>query len=418
MRNPRKSLDVKPGKRTVKNKSDGPTHSRPRRRANGTPIPRVALCIRLDSTYGRDKLSGILAYLRRNPRWDIPLVVNNMPCMSPGELKRWRGDGVIGEFYTTRQVESVAALGIPMVNTVDVIASSPIPGVYIDESSVGKLAAEHLLILQRSVVLYFECKNLYYSRKRYHCFQEEILSRGGRLEVHWMKDHPDLGQLTDRSSYLQALKRHTEPIAVFAATDRIALEVVRACHELNRKIPEEVAILGCGNDEIICQIAQPQLSSINLKTQEVGFRAAELLDQLMGRGAPGETSSHFAGNQEIIVRGSSDRYSLVNKDVAAAMQYIRAHSNEAIYVPDVVHASGVSRRKLEVLFHKHVGRGIYQEIRSSHIAIARRLLTSTTLPLSEICRRSGFNNVSALEWAISQSEGCTAGELRAKHAAP
>jgi LacI family transcriptional regulator len=187
---------------------------------------------------------------------------------------------------------------------------------------------------------------------------------------------------------------------------------------LNRKSPEEVAILGCGNDEIICQIAQPQLSSIDLKTQEVGFRAAELLDQLMGRKVIGDTSSHFARNQEIVVRGSSDRYSLVNKDVATAMQYIRAHSNEAIYVPDVVRVSGVSRRKLEVLFQKHVGRGIYQEIRSSHIAIARRLLTSTTLPLSEICRRSGFNNVSALECAISQSEGCTAGELRAKHAVP
>jgi transcriptional regulator GlxA family with amidase domain len=79
----------------------------------------------------------------------------------------------------------------------------------------------------------------------------------------------------------------------------------------------------------------------------------------------------------------------------------------------VVRVSGVSRRKLEGQFQKYLGRGIYQEIRSGRIATAKRLLTTTTLPLVEISRKSGFNNISALEAAIVQKFGCTGGELRA-----
>ena len=381
----------------------------------GTVIPRVALSINLDSTYGRDKLSGVLAYLKRNPRWDIPLL-SDRPYMSVGELKRWKGDGIIGEFYTSKDVESMVALGIPIVNTIENVASSPthpIPAVFHDENKVGKLAAEHLSILQRSVCLYFEVDSPYCFKKRLFCFQQEILARGGCVEVHWIKIHQNRVQVTDASHYLKAIQSHAEPICVFAATDRIALGVIRACHVLNRKIPEEVAILGCGNDKVICQVAQPQLSSIDQKTHEIGYRAAEMLDQLMGRGMPGDKPLSTANNPEICVRESSNSYALLSKEFAVALQFLREHLNEPIYVPDVVRVSGVSRRKLEGQFQKYLGRGIYQEIRSGRIATAKRLLTTTTLPLVEISRRSGFNNISALEAAIVQKFGCTGGELRA-----
>ena len=385
----------------------------PRRNAKGLRIPKVALSIELDSTYGRDKVKGILAYLRRNPRWDIPLV-NNLPFLTMKELKRWRGDGIIGEFYTLKEVDSIAALGIPMVNTVDTIPSSSVPAVYHDENRIGKLAAEHLSLLKRSVCLYFEVKSLRYSKKRFHFFQEEMAAREARVEVCWIDAQSDTGRFDDDSSCVLALKCHPEPITVFAASDRIALRVIRACHELNRKIPDEVAILGVGNDRIICQLAQPELSSIDQKTYDLGYRAAALLDQLMGRRADGVTRSPPPGTEELIVRGSSDSYALLSNELALAMQFIREHKAEPIYVPDVVSVSGVSRRKLEGLFHKYLGKGIYQEIRSGHISIAIQLLSMSKLSLTEICRRSGFNNVSALVGAIRQKYGCTARELRAK----
>jgi LacI family transcriptional regulator len=402
-----------------KNKPEETAHASSLSQEKGIEIPRVALSINLDSTYGRDKLSGVLAYLKRRPRWDIPLV-NDRPYMSVGDLKRWKGDGIIGEFYISKDVEAMAALGIPIVNTVDTVenvkpsSTHSIPTVFHDESKVGKVAAQHLSILQRSVCLYFEVASPYCCKKRLFYFQQEILARGGRVEVHWIKIHQNRAQVTDFSHYLEAIQSHAEPICVFAATDRIALGVIRACHVLNRKIPEEVAILGCGNDKVICQVAQPQLSSIDQKTQEIGYRAAEMLDQLMGRGMPGDKPLSTADNPEIFVRESSDSYALLSKEFAVALQFLREHSNESIYVPDVVRVSGVSRRTLEGLFQKYLGCGIYQEIRSGRIATAKRLLATTTLSLAEISRRSGFNNISALEAAIVQKFGCTGGELRAK----
>jgi len=378
--------------------------------------PCVALNINELTNYGRPIVNGILSYLRKNPRWNIP-IVNNRAFLTINQLTKWKGDGIIGEFYGYSAAEKIARLGIPAVNLSGYPANSSFPSIFSfplpDNTAVGTLAADHLIKLHRPVFLFFgdQCE---YSKIRYHAFEKRIVESGGTAEHYRVLEHSSQGDVTDSSLYLSVLKKYTEPVSIFAATDRIALGVLLACNKLKRKVPEDVAILGCDNEEIICQISDPGISSIDWDPFRIGYIAAEYLDNIM-RGRPTQDTTTPQPQMKVVLRGSSDAYATVDKDLASAMQFIREHASEPIYVPDVVKACGISRRKLEALFSKYLQRGIYEEIRAIHIASAEQLLVNTQLSLAEIARQSGFNSVAALEGAFKQKHGCYARPFRLRN---
>jgi LacI family transcriptional regulator len=240
------------------------------------------------------------------------------------------------------------------------------------------------------------------------------LQTGGTVAAYWFSENFKKGVSTNSYTYLNILKKHLEPISVFAATDRVALGLILACKKLKRRIPEDVAILGCDNEDIICQLSDPGISSIDWDPFRVGYKAAELLDHIM-RGNPTRETIAPEPQIRLVLRGSTDVYVTIDKNVTLAMQFIRDHASDPIYVPDVVQACGISRRKLEALFRKHVRRGIHEEIRAAHMAIAEQLLINTKLSLAEISRQAGFNSVAALEGACKRNHGCYLGEFRQRN---
>jgi LacI family transcriptional regulator len=381
-------------------------------------VPSVALNIHDASSYGRPMINGILDYLRRNPRWNIPVVADRA-FLSISQLTKWRGDGIIGEFYNREAVRNISCLAIPAVNTTGVHTESSFPTVFqmsVDNEAVGILAADHLSTLGRSDYLFIgdKCE---YSKVRYAAFRRRINESGGEVKAFWFAEHSRKGNLTNASLYADILNRKRKPLAIFASTDRIALGVLLACRESECSVPEDVAILGCDNEGIICQLSDPGISSIDWDPFRVGFKAAELLDSIMrGRNVPNPPTP--GPRLKVVLRGSTDLYASLDRDLSTALMFIRQHSTEPIYVPDVVQACGISRRKLENLFNRHLNRGIYEEILSHHMKNAEHLLTDTTLPLAQIARQSGFNSVSALEAAVKRRHGCYAVEFRSRNSLP
>jgi LacI family transcriptional regulator len=375
----------------------------------------VALNINELTSYGRPIINGILAYLRKNPHWNIPLS-KNRAFLTTNQLTKWKGDGIIGEFYNRTSVKKIALQGIPAINMAGFPSSASFPSVFscsADNAAIGAMAAEHLINIRRPSFLYIgdQCE---YSRIRHRAFENGVLQTGGTVAAYWFSENFKKGVSTNSYTYLNILKKHPEPISVFAATDRVALGLILACKKLKRRIPEDVAILGCDNEDIICQLSDPGISSIDWDPFRVGYKAAELLDHIM-RGNPTRETIPPEPQIRLVLRGSTDVYVTIDKNVTLAMQFIRDHASDPIYVPDVVQACGISRRKLEALFRKHVRRGIHEEIRAAHMAIAEQLLINTKLSLAEISRQAGFNSVAALEGACKRNHGCYLGEFRQRN---
>jgi LacI family transcriptional regulator len=180
---------------------------------------------------------------------------------------------------------------------------------------------------------------------------------------------------------------------------------------LEIRVPEDVAVIGVDNDELICNLAHPPLTSIVQGTEEIGYRAAELLNALMNR-RTGKNAHLLVDPVGIITRESTDLVASEDAVASAALAYIRQHAVEGIQVVDVAQASGVSRSTLDVRFHRVVGRSVHEEIQRNQLNAAQQLLATTNLPVEEVARRAGFSSAQYMNAVFQRTLRQTPGRYR------
>ena len=195
--------------------------------------------------------------------------------------------------------------------------------------------------------------------------------------------------------------------------DFLGLQLSEACREAGLRIPEDVAIVGMGNDDLLCDFARPSLSSVAVASEQIGHEAAALLDRLMNGHSP-PPQPILVPPPGVVARQSSDVLAIDDHDVATALRFIRDASHKPIRVDDLLNAIPVSRRMLERKFRKVLRRGISEEIRRVHIERARRLLAGTDLAISAIAFNSGFSNASHLSIVFRQETGLTPTAFRSQ----
>jgi len=385
------------------------------RRPSADPsAPCVCLWIEPDPGYGVNVLKGIAAYVRRNPRWRIPIVANR-PYGQPVALVKKQADGLIAQHWTAQDQRLLQSLGIPVVGISGFRENIPLPMVCMDEEEIGRRVARHFLELGLKNLACFSDRTL--SPLRAKGFAAEASAHGVGAVTLGVSLLADRDRLSGAELYLEGLRRLTFPAGVFGVTDRVAIGVLAACERLKLRVPDEVAVAGCNNDEILCQITEPPLTSLSLPSFELGYNAAHMLDYLMGR-TPEPPAQRVFRPGMLAVRESSDRISPANRHLAAALRFIREHAADPVYVPDVVNATPVSRRSLEMLFQEHTGRSIHRSIHEAHMNVAVQLARDPDLTIAEIAARSGFANILSLDRAFRRSHGCTAGVYRQKIFAP
>src|SRR6185503_20204950 len=155
-------------------------------------------------------------------------------------------------------------------------------------------------------------------------------------------------------------------------------------------VPDEVAVVGVDNDEQLCELSDPPLSSVILDSRRAGYKAAALLDELMS-GAPSVPRDHFIPPLGVAARRSSDAFAVDDPDVAAALRYIRDHACEGIGVAEVLDAIPLSRRVMEYRFKKAIGRSPHEEIDRVRLNRVKDLLRDTDLSLYQIALRVGLH---------------------------
>lgn len=377
---------------------------------------RVAICIPDDTSLNHEKIRGILQYLTRRPQWEI-LMDGRKPNATVADLEGWAGDGVIGNFSFTDEAIAVRERGFHVVSTASPWSvPPPVPTVCVDSAGIGKLAAEHLIMRkfrQFAFVGYHQSSHpsKLHFQHREKAFSAEIRAHAMPVDVIWKTVTGDESCLLESATWKRLVEKLPRPIGVFACSDHVGFGLLKACRELGIRVPEEIGVLSVDDDEILCQLAIPRMSSIHPQAERVGFLAAEWLDRLM-HGDTDVPQMEVVPVGEVRVRTSTDTIVTPHTDVTEAMRFINAHASEPIRVNDIMRVVSISRRSLERYFREVNGMGIHDAITKARIDKARQLLTKTELNLEEISRRSGFRNLHRLNDAFKRCLGQTAGSFR------
>lgn len=373
----------------------------------------VALLVETSSIYGRELLSGIVRHMRMHDEWSVYLEQRDLLRQPPAWLASWEGDGIISRATTPRLVEAVQATGVPLVELTDRREGLRRPTVRSDDAAIGRLAASHLLERGFQHFGYCGFRQEAWSHRREVAFREAVEAAGGTCGVF---NSPWYGPSTrswedEREQLLEWLKALPRPCGVLAGNDIRGQHVLDAASRAGLAVPEEVAVLGVDDDDLLCRISTPPLSSVIPDAAGVGFRAAELLSRLMDGDDPGEVEL-LVPPVAVATRQSTDVVAIPDAEMAAALHHIRQHACRGLEVDRVLESVPISRSSLERKMRKYLGRTPQQEIRRVQVERVKELLATTDLPVEEIARLCGFEHTEYLYVVFKRLVGQTPGEYR------
>jgi LacI family transcriptional regulator len=258
----------------------------------------------------------------------------------------------------------------------------------------GTWAAEHLLDRGFQNFAYCSFGKMYWSRGRYESFRKRVAKAG--FKTHFYEQakarpqHSIQKELTQMADWLKSLPK---PVGLMTCCDDCSLHIIEACKIAELNVPEQVAVIGVDNDEWVCKLSNPPLSSIALNFERGGYNAAELLDKLMKGKEKMKNQFIMVEPMHPVLRQSTDILAIEDTEVVNAVRYIRQHVKEPIQVSDVTRVTSLSRRSLERRFRAILGRSIHDEIRRVRAEQIVRMLIDTNLPVSRIALELGFPGV-------------------------
>jgi LacI family transcriptional regulator len=198
----------------------------------------------------------------------------------------------------------------------------------------------------------------------------------------WNSDLTGLGQW---------LKSLPKPVGILAWNYSSGREIMFAAELAGLLVPEEVAVLCGGDDDLLCEMLHTPMSGIRVASEQIGHEAARVLDRMMRGGKP-PLESVFFPPSNIITRHSTDTLAIQDRALARALSFIRENAANRIEVKDVTRHSGVSRRALEQRFMQVMRRTPAGEIRRVHLERAKRLLEETDLPIPDVAESAGYGS--------------------------
>lgn len=323
----------------------------------------------------------------------------------------WRGDGILALITNPKDAE--AQRHFPNLPLVDLskgwiadsmprrfrAAGQGRPRVLYDNTLIGKLAAEHFLERGFKHIALLNAGNYWMEKERLPSFREAVEAGGARFhEVPYYRCFPSssprpLGDHLAAHRWLtQTLRELPKPLGIANPGDRVALRVLRACDDAGLSVPDEVAVLGCHNEPLVCDYAPVPLSSVDDDQESIGYEGARLLDRLMdGERAPREPI--LIPPKGVVTRASTNILAVSDPKVGRGLRFIAEHFREPISTPEVAAAAGLSRSALDRSFLDHIGRSAAQEIMHVRIEEAKRLLLETTLKAHEVAAQAGFSSM-------------------------
>ncbi len=383
----------------------------------GMSRPReVALIIDPTKPYDRRIVRGVATYVE-NEAVDWSLYVEEDPASRLPDLETWAGDGILANFDNRRVARAVSKLGIPVVGIGGGYGfykqSTNVPYVRTDNRAIAEMAASHLFDLGlRHFAFCSEPPNRSngWAKERQEAFHQIVADAGFSCEVytgrhtaaqHWRPLQEEL------QNWLASLPR---PVGLMVCNDGRARHVLQACRTKGLSVPEDIAIVGVDNDDIMCKLSRPSLTSIEQGTHRIGYEAAAILNGLMLGKQPQQRTA--VPPECLVKRQSTDILAVEDEEVAAALKFIRHHACDPIQVKEVLLVAGLSRSTLEARFRDLLDRTVHAEIRRVQLENAVRLLKMSKMPIKEIVHEVGASSVQYFTAMIHRATGQTPGQIR------
>ena len=330
----------------------------------------------------------------------------------------WRGDGIISFIgYRNDLADFILSSKLPAVEISFLRNDLPLPKVGGNNRQIGQLAAQHFLDRRFRNFAWAPFMDNSANEERRRAFEETLSTCGYTCHalppmdvVENTSNHRDWTEY--RKRLMKELKRLPKPLAIFCHSDYVAFDVVNACADIGLPVPEAVAVMGVDNDILFCESAAVPLSSVCHDIEGMAYRAAALLDRLMAGGkAPKKNLS--LPPLGIVTRRSTDILAVENLEVSRALRFISdEYHNPLLSVSDVVNATSLSRRSIEMGFRAELNRSINDEILRVRLEQVRARLSTSGLPVTEIAHATGFSSPNYLYRIFREKTGMTPKDYR------
>lgn len=360
-------------------------------------------------------IEGVARYASENAlKWSFTIAPESL-SLSVMDLSGWSGDGVLAAINTPEEAECAAALPMPVVNISSALAESPVPRTMVDNHAIGVLAADHLFARGFREFGFFGLEGVQYSLSRWRGFEESLAEKGCsctkllatptyRFEgAIWTTQQQQL------ADWLESLPR---PCGMFVVTDYRACQVLEACRERGLGVPDQMAVVGVDDEQVICEHVSPTLTSVARNDAMEGYKAAEMLDLLM-RGESLASAEVIVPPSEIVTRDSTAAFAVSDERLHKALAYLHENIEKPTTIEELAAHADVSRRWLEYAFRDVFNETPYQYIRRQRLMKARQLLTEEPkASITSVASRTGFASVKQMRIAFQQAYGMSPGEFR------
>ncbi|MDO6517757.1 DNA-binding transcriptional regulator [Zobellia uliginosa] len=377
---------------------------------------RIAILLDSARRYDRDVLKGIIDFSRQMGHWstyhlppdyihghDMDKIIEN--------IIKWSPDGVITRTFTGW--EQFKALGVPLIlSPYKKIIENEI-SFHSDDREIGRMAADYFMALGFENFAFIGNSDYHWSDERQKAFKKEVKSRGL-----FYKKAPEF--IKKRSWYeipellAEWLSVQPKPLALFAACDEFSSLANRAIEISGYHCPSQIALLGCDNDVHICELAEPQISSIGMNAIGAGFEVAKRMHGLI-RGEQLGSGNIVTLPEGVITRKSTDIVAVKDIELQKAVRFIIENAPiKNIRVSDVVKITSLSRRLLEMRFKKELGLSVLHVIKKYRISHFKKLLNDKSIRVKDIYAVMDFSNQESVSRYFKNETGMTPSEYREK----
>ena len=311
-------------------------------------------------------------------------------------LDGWTGDGALvtlrDDAETLRRVRAMRRRGMPVV---DLSFSRPdirMPRVAGDNPEIGRLAAEHFRFHRFRNTAWFSTGWGAQHELRYGAFAAAM----EELPQKWAWELAPLRTKSDDWKSLsrwlaKLIAKSAKPIGVFCFDDADASRVESTALSAGFSIPEDVAILGAGDDKPLCESQIVPISSVRHDLERIGFEGAQLLARLIDGDAP-PAAAMLVPPLGIAERASTDTLAVSSEIVRKARDIYLEELANPPSTEMLAERIGVSRATLDRAVAADIGISPAKMLSRLRLDEARRMLRAGVLSVSEIAYKLGYCN--------------------------
>jgi len=378
----------------------------------------VLLQIDTSRITGRALIRGIIRYTQLYGPWNFYSDLSFFSKIGLTYDCNWetlKPDGIFVHTPDKRLIKKIIKSNIPAILHGFNNVIEELPNLICDNAMIAEFGADHLLGRGFCNLAYCGYRNVQWSQERQDVFETLASKAGCQSYVYQSPDNISINSWQqEQDSLAQWIRSLPKPVGIMCANDDRGQQVIEICNALGILVPDEAAVVGVDNEEFICELTNPPLSSVDRHFVKAGYQAAELLHRMM-QGKQAEKQDIIIEPSRVVERQSTDVYSIEDPVVVEALRFIRRNANRIITVDDVVEHVAMSKMGLYQKFMRSVGRTVYNEITRTRIDHIARMLIETELPIDKIALDMGFTSSDHISRYFQQAKGLTPRQYRAKY---